>query len=76
LYNRALRKDPSLQGKIVLELTIQPNGKVTKVRVVSSELNNPTLESKLVRTIKGFRFKSRTNVSTLVVKYPIDFLPS
>jgi len=76
LYNRALRKDPSLQGKIVLELTIQPNGRVSKVRIISSELNNPTLESKLIRTVKGFRFKARTNVGTLVVKYPIDFLPT
>ncbi len=76
LYNRALRKDPSLQGKIVLELTILPNGKVSKVRIVSSELNNATLESKLIRTVKGFRFKARTNVDTLVVRYPIDFLPS
>ncbi len=76
LYNRALRNDPSLQGKIVLELTIQPNGKVTNVRIVSTELNNSKLESKLIRTVKGFRFKSRSNVGTLVVKYPIDFLPS
>ncbi len=76
IYNRALRNDPSLQGKIVVELTIQPNGKVTKVRIVSSELNNAKLESKLIRTIKGFRFKARSNVGTLVVKYPIDFLPS
>jgi len=76
LYNRALRKDPSLQGKIVLELTIQPNGRVSKVRIISTQLNNPTLESKLVRTVKGFRFKSHSNISTLIVKYPIDFLPS
>ena len=76
IYNRALRKDPSLQGKIVLELTILPNGRVSKVRIISSELNNATLESKLIRTVKGFRFKARSNVATLVVKYPIDFLPS
>lgn len=76
LYNRALRKDPSLQGKIVLELTIAPSGKVTKVRIVSSELNNPELENKLKARVKGFRFKARSDVGTLVVKYPIDFLPT
>jgi len=26
LYNRALRKDPTLEGKLVLRLTIAPNG--------------------------------------------------
>jgi hypothetical protein len=29
LYNRALRRDPSLEGKLVLRLTIAPNGTVT-----------------------------------------------
>jgi len=76
LYNRALRKDPSLQGKIVLELTIAPSGKVLKVRIVSSELNNAELEKKLMARVKGFRFKARSNVDTLIVKYPIDFLPT
>lgn len=76
LYNRALRKDPSLQGKVVLELTIAPNGSVTNCRIVSSELNNPELERKLIARVKLFRFKAHSNVDTLVVKYPIDFLPT
>ena len=76
LYNRALRSDPSLQGKVVVELTISPDGKVVKCRIVSSELNNPELENQLVSRIKLFQFQPRSNVDTLVVKYPIDFLPS
>jgi len=76
LYNRALRSDPSLQGKVVVELTIAPNGKVIKCRIVSSELHNPQLEEQLISRIKLFQFQPRNNVDTLVVKYPIDFLPS
>ncbi len=75
LYQRALRKDPTLQGKVVLELTIAPSGRVTKVRILSSELNDPDLERKLVARVKLFRFKKR-NVETVTVRYPIDFLPS
>lgn len=75
LYNRALRKDPTLQGKVVVELTIAPSGQVTKARIVSSDLNNPELERKLLARIKLFRFKPG-NVDTLIVKYPIDFLPT
>lgn len=75
LYNRALRKDPTLQGKVVLELTISPGGKVTKCRIISSELNNPSLERKLIARIKLFRFASK-QVKTITVTYPIDFLPS
>lgn len=75
LYNRALRKDPTLQGKVVLELTIAPNGRVTKCRIVSSELNDKSLERKLVARIKLFRFSAK-KVKTITVTYPIDFLPS
>ncbi len=75
LYNRALRKDPSLQGKVVLELTITANGKVIKCRIISSELNSPSLERKLIARIKLFRFAAR-QVKTITVTYPIDFLPS
>lgn len=75
LYNRALRKDPSLQGKVVMELTIAPNGKVVRCRIVSSELNDAKLERKLVTRVKLFRFASK-NVAQVTVSYPIDFLPS
>ncbi|WP_316368325.1 AgmX/PglI C-terminal domain-containing protein [Candidatus Thiodiazotropha sp. CDECU1] len=75
LYNRALRKDPSLRGKVVLELTITPAGKVTKCVILSSELNDPKLERKLVSRIKLFKFPAK-DVDTAVVSYPIDFLPS
>jgi protein TonB len=75
LYNRALRRDPTLQGKVVMELTIAPNGKVVKCRIVSSELNNPTLEHKLVSRVKLFRFAAK-DVAQVTVSYPIDFLPS
>ena len=75
IYNRALRKDPTLQGKVVLELTIAANGQVTKVRIVSSELKNKALEQKLIARIKLFRFAPK-QVSSVTVTYPIDFLPS
>jgi TonB family protein len=75
LYNRALRKDPLLRGKVVLELTINPAGKVTKCVILSSELNDPKLERKLVSRIKLFKFPAK-DVDTAVVSYPIDFLPS
>jgi len=75
IYNRALRKDPSLQGKVVIELTIASSGKVIKARILSSELNNPRLEKKLIARVKLFRFKP-SKAAKVTVKYPIDFLPS
>ncbi len=76
LYNRALRKNPSLAGKVVVELTISPGGQVTSVKLLSSELGDKKLERKLVLRIKKFKFAARANAAETVVKYPIDFLPS
>lgn len=75
IYNRALRKDPSLQGKVVIELTIASSGKVIKARILSSDLKNPKLEKKLIARVKLFRFKPSKS-GKVTVKYPIDFLPS
>lgn len=75
LYNRALRKNPSLGGQVVVELTISPDGRVTAARVLSSELDDETLERNLIWKIKRFRFP-KANVPEITVTYPIDFLPS
>ena len=75
LYNRALRTDPTLQGKVLLELTIAPGGEITRIRIISSELKSPELEKRLLSRIKLFKFSSQ-NVDTVTVTYPIDFLPS
>jgi TonB family protein len=75
IYNRALRKDPSLQGKLILELTISSAGRVIKCKVVSSELDNKKLERKIVARVKLFKFKA-SGAQQIVITYPIDFLPS
>ncbi len=75
LYNRALREDSTLQGKVVVKLTIAPSGQVVDCQLVSSELRAPDLERKLIVRIKQFDFGARA-VDTMVVTYPIDFLPS
>ena len=75
IYVRTLRKDPTLQGKVVFELTINGAGIVTKCRIVSSELGSKSLEQRLISRVKSFRFPAK-NVATVTVTYPIDFLPS
>jgi periplasmic protein TonB len=75
IYTRALRDQPDLQGKMVLEFTISPTGEVTMCRVVSSELNDPELERKIVARVRLFRFEAK-DVETITTTKPIDFLPS
>jgi TonB family protein len=75
LYNRALRMDPSLEGKLVLRLTISPTGEVTFCEVVSSELEDQELERKLVQRVLLFRFEAR-DVEPITTTKPIDFFPA
>ena len=75
IYQRALRKDPTLQGKVVFELTISPAGKVTKCTIISSELNSKPLERRLISRVKSFRFAAK-DVATITVTMPVDLLPS
>ncbi len=75
LYNRALRLDPTLEGKLVLRLTIAPSGEVTFCEIVSSELGDADLERKLVQRIKMFRFEAK-DVEAITTTKPIDFFPA
>jgi protein TonB len=75
LYTRALRDRPELQGKVVLEFTIAPSGEVTACRVVSSELNDPELERKIIARVKLIRFSTK-DVESMTTTKPIEFFPA
>jgi TonB family protein len=75
IYNRALRAEPGLQGKVVLKLTISPGGGVMDCRIESSELRQPDLEAKLLARIRQFDFGAK-DVDQMIVTWPVDFLPS
>jgi TonB family protein len=75
MYARALRDNPALQGKVVIELTIAPSGDITAARIVSSELNDKEFESKLLARIRLFKFDAK-DVAMLTATKPIDFFPA
>src|SRR5690554_2263520 len=58
LYERGRRETPGLQGTIVLQITIAPNGDVTDVKILSSELHKIALVAPLVKRIKLFKFEA------------------
>lgn len=75
LYNRARRQYPGLKGKIILQITIAPSGKVVKVKIVVSELNNASLERRIVSRVKQFNF-GLSGKESITVTFPIEFIPS
>ena len=76
LYNRELRKDPTLRGQIVLRLTIEPDGSVSLCELHSSSMDAPVLAGQVVSRVQTFDFGAKEDIVAITIIYPIDFLPS
>ena len=76
IYNRELRKDPTLRGKILLKISIETSGAVSLCKVESTDLESPELVAKIVARIKRFNFGPKEGVTKITILYPIDFLPA
>jgi hypothetical protein len=76
LYNRELRKDPTLRGQMLLKLTIEPDGSVSMCVQQSSDMNAPDLSAQVVDRVKTINFGAKEGISAITILYPIDFLPA
>ena len=65
-YQKALEKSPNIQGDVALQLVIDSKGKVTKVHLVSSKLNDKKLEKCIIQKIKGLTFPTLMNVDQII----------
>ena len=75
LYNRELRRDPTLRGQLVLRLTIEPDGSVSLCELHSTDMNAPALSQQVVARVQAFDFGAK-DVAAMTIIYPIDFLPA
>jgi Ca-activated chloride channel family protein len=57
-YQKALEKKPNVQGKATLQLTIDSSGRVTKVDLASSKLNDNNLEQCIIQKVKELIFST------------------
>jgi hypothetical protein len=76
IYNTELRKDPTLRGKMLLRLIIEPDGTVSLCKVESTDLASPELVAKITERVMRFNFGAKEDVPKTVILYPIDFLPA
>ena len=75
VYNSSLRANPTLRGRFTVRMVIEPSGKVSSIRLISSQLNDPALEKKLMARVKGINFGPE-NVGPTTLNYTFNFLPS
>lgn len=76
IYQHELRNDPTLRGKMVLKILIEPNGTVSTCTIQSSDLASATLKNEVVERVKKFNFGTKDGVPRITILYPIDFLPA
>jgi outer membrane biosynthesis protein TonB len=74
IINRALRTDPNLRGKIVVNFTINPDGSIRDLQLVSSELGNADVERQLLTRIGLINFGAKPVPAYPVRNYPIVLL--
>jgi len=75
LYNRELRRDPTLRGQMVLRIRIEPDGSVSLCELRSTDMNAPDLMAQVVDRVGTFNFGAK-EVPAVTILYPIDFLPA
>jgi outer membrane biosynthesis protein TonB len=75
LYQRALLDHPDLAGKFTFSIVIQPNGSISDLKVVASELGLKELENSILARIKQINFGAK-EVSATALEYKFVFLPS
>jgi hypothetical protein len=76
LYNRELRKNPTLQGQMVLRITIEPDGSVSLCELQSTDMKAPNLAARVLDRVSSFDFGAKEGIPAVTILYPIDFLPA
>ncbi|WP_293373200.1 TonB family protein [Nevskia sp.] len=75
IFNRAARENANIgRGKIVVRLTIAPNGAVTSCTLISSSYGDDAFERKVVERVKLINFGPK-NAPAFTMDYPIQFIP-
>lgn len=74
-YEKFLRRDPSLQGKITVRFTIAASGIITDISIIDNSTMNRELENEIVRKIRMWRFETIPE-GDVTVTYPFIFAPA
>jgi len=73
LYNKYLKTNPEIGGKIEVEVTINADGTVTNAAVLASEITVEAFQREIMAAIRRWRYETITQGQVKVV-YPIIFI--
>lgn len=77
-YERGLRRDPALAGRLVVASAIDARGAVPWAELRASTLGDPEVEACVVEVFRGLRFVATPQIGDgqIVVHYPLVFAPA
>jgi TonB family protein len=73
-FEKYLRQDPSLAGKVEIEFVIKADGSVSDVRITKNTLGHPAFERRLLSMMRRLRFAPAT--ADIIVAWPFIFAAS
>jgi len=74
-YENALKRNPTLKGKLVIRFTILETGGVSEVGASQNTLGSPDVASCIMNTMRSWRTQFRPS-GPVTVEYPFLFTPS
>lgn len=74
-YERELKRNPTLAGKVTIEFTIQPQGNVTGAKVAANTTNDDNVGACVKNAVGGFRFNPGPEGGSVTFSYPFVFAP-
>jgi Ca-activated chloride channel family protein len=75
-YQKALEKQPNIQGGMILQLVIDSKGRVTKVSLFSSKLNDKNLEQCIIQKMKELTFPTPESTDKVTVNVSFNLKTS
>jgi hypothetical protein len=75
-YNKGLAQDPTLAGKIAIEFTIGPSGKVEEAKAVDvTGFADPEVPKCIAEAIETWTFPEPRGGGRVTVSYPFNLVP-
>ncbi len=74
-YNTGLSKDPNLKGRVVVQFTIGPTGKVPSAVVQSSTLKDASVGNCIAKAVRRWKFPKPRGGGNVIVGYPFVLQP-
>lgn len=73
IYEKHLKTNPDIGGKVEVEVTINSDGSVGSVNILRSEIAVPALQQDILDAVRRWRYDAITSGSVKVV-YPVVFV--